>query len=565
MAKLNLTLPEGELAVTGKQVTFVAPCNSAGLTHIIIGGEEFELVDSNGNALISGAFVKNAMVSVILYTDIHKAYIQNADINAYLDAMFAGDQKPVYAVSETLTDLTSGEKLSTALGKISRAVKDFIAHLANKSNPHSVTKKQVGLEFADNTSDMDKPVSNAQATAIAGAKTEAQTNLTNHNVNTGAHADLRAALTELSNWVKDLLDSDDETLNEMHEVVAYIKSNKALIDAITTSKVSVADIVNDLVTNVANKPLSAAQGVALKALIDSLPTWAKQPNKPSYSASEVGALEKTTYEYNRQLDIGQSGKVCIGKFPMYDSIIAVTINSSTDVTYHGTLVIATQNISTNLSGVYKATVYGDADNSLTDRIKIEYVNGSNVFSVYIDLPLYSKHFLHIQFISSRGEPTDIATIVGEIPSTATIVPTNALYDNYLPKSGGTMTGPIYITGGSATSGALILTEGGQIVDDVKNYSLFGRGDGNLYMGSLSYPTVFRGKLSRPTYNGSDMALASDIPTSHSAGNITAGTFAGQVVANASGQSASVSCLRNSTLSATENIPTVEGEIVWQYE
>ena len=44
----------------------------------------------------------------------------------------------------------------------------------------------------------------------------------------------------------------------MSEVVAYIKSNKSLIDAITTSKVSVADIVNDLATNVAGKPLSAA-------------------------------------------------------------------------------------------------------------------------------------------------------------------------------------------------------------------------------------------------------------------------------------------------------------------
>jgi hypothetical protein len=34
--------------------------------------------------------------------------------------------------------------------------------------------------------------------------------------------------------------------------------------------VSVSDIVNDLVTNVSNKPLSAAQGVVLKGLIDTL-------------------------------------------------------------------------------------------------------------------------------------------------------------------------------------------------------------------------------------------------------------------------------------------------------
>ncbi len=48
----------------------------------------------------------------------------------------------------------------------------------------------------------------------------------------------------------------------------YIKDNKDLIDAITINKVNVADIIDDLLTNASNKPLSAAQGVALKTLID---------------------------------------------------------------------------------------------------------------------------------------------------------------------------------------------------------------------------------------------------------------------------------------------------------
>ena len=41
------------------------------------------------------------------------------------------------------------------------------AHEADTSNPHSVTKLQVGLSNVDNTSDADKPVSTAQATANA--------------------------------------------------------------------------------------------------------------------------------------------------------------------------------------------------------------------------------------------------------------------------------------------------------------------------------------------------------------------------------------------------------------
>lgn len=78
--------------------------------------------------------------------------------------------------------------------------------------------------------------------------------------------------------------------------------------------VMVSDIVDNLTTNVSNKPLSAAQGVALKDLIDAIvvptkvseltndsgyltsftetdptvPAWAKAASKPTYTASEVG-------------------------------------------------------------------------------------------------------------------------------------------------------------------------------------------------------------------------------------------------------------------------------------
>ena len=101
----------------------------------------------------------------------------------------------------------------------------------------------------------------------AGTATSA---VSQHNTDATSHNDLRLALKGLTDRINAALDSDDTTLDQMSEVVAYIKSNKNLIDAITTSKVNVSDIVNNLTTNVANKPLSAAQGVALKELIDAL-------------------------------------------------------------------------------------------------------------------------------------------------------------------------------------------------------------------------------------------------------------------------------------------------------
>lgn len=89
-----------------------------------------------------------------------------------------------------------------------------------------------------------------------------------HNVSDNAHNDIRMLVEAHREEVNALLAVDDSTLDELSEIVAYIKNNKSLIESITDSKVSKTDIVNNLTTNVTNKPLSAAQGVAIKSLID---------------------------------------------------------------------------------------------------------------------------------------------------------------------------------------------------------------------------------------------------------------------------------------------------------
>lgn len=91
-----------------------------------------------------------------------------------------------------------------------------------------------------------------------------------HNTETDTHSDIRLLIQGLTDRLNVLADSDDTTLDQLSEVVAYIKSNRSLIEGITTSKVSVVDIVDNLTTDISNKPLSAAQGVALKELIDAL-------------------------------------------------------------------------------------------------------------------------------------------------------------------------------------------------------------------------------------------------------------------------------------------------------
>lgn len=106
----------------------------------------------------------------------------------------------------------------------------------------------------------------------ADAKGTADAKVSAHNTSDTAHNDIRLLIKNLTSKVTTLLDSDDETLDQTSEIVSYIKSNKTLIEAITTSKVSVTDIVDNLTTNLSNKTLSAKQGAVLKGLIDDVQT-----------------------------------------------------------------------------------------------------------------------------------------------------------------------------------------------------------------------------------------------------------------------------------------------------
>ena len=90
-----------------------------------------------------------------------------------------------------------------------------------------------------------------------------------HNTNTAAHADIRNLITGLADRLNALANSDDTTLDQMKEVVDYIQDNRELIESVTTNKVNVADIVDNLATADAKKPLSAKQGVELLNLINS--------------------------------------------------------------------------------------------------------------------------------------------------------------------------------------------------------------------------------------------------------------------------------------------------------
>lgn len=123
-------------------------------------------------------------------------------------------------------------------------------------------------------------------------------NVATHNTNAAAHNDIRLLIASLSERINAVLDSDDTTLDELSEIVAVIKANTTIIEAITTGKVNVTDIIDNLTTNVKDKPLSAAQGVALKALIDALTTGKLDATELSNAINTALAQAKASGEFD---------------------------------------------------------------------------------------------------------------------------------------------------------------------------------------------------------------------------------------------------------------------------
>lgn len=107
----------------------------------------------------------------------------SADMFNKLNSGLNGDITNALNEAKAYTDAAK-----TALKKLiqdsDKVIKESLdAHIGNKSNPHSVTKAQVGLGNVQNLAPADMPVSTAQAAAIADAKaagTKAQTDLNTH-------------------------------------------------------------------------------------------------------------------------------------------------------------------------------------------------------------------------------------------------------------------------------------------------------------------------------------------------------------------------------------------------
>ena len=102
----------------------------------------------------------------------------NGDITNALNEAKAYTDAAKTALNKLITDEAAARQAAD------KVIQDNLnAHIGNTSNPHKVTKAQIGLGNVQNLAPADMPVSTAQAASIADAKaagTKAQTDLSTH-------------------------------------------------------------------------------------------------------------------------------------------------------------------------------------------------------------------------------------------------------------------------------------------------------------------------------------------------------------------------------------------------
>ena len=187
---------------------------------------------------------------------------------------------------EISSSLALGETSSTAYpGDKGKATTDKLnEHVANTENPHQVTKEQVGLANVDNTSDMDKPVSTATQAAIDKVKEdleqsigEGSETLTSHIANKSNPHEVTKEQVGLGN-VDNTADKDKPVSTAQSEAISVAKAEvtKSINDHIadvrnphqvTKEQVGLGNVDN---TSDLNKPVSNATREALSALSDSV-------------------------------------------------------------------------------------------------------------------------------------------------------------------------------------------------------------------------------------------------------------------------------------------------------
>lgn len=307
----------------------------------------------------------------------------------------------------------------------------------NKLYEASTNEKGITQLDDSVTSNSSSKAATSKAVKIAYDKAvSVSQDLQTHNSSSSAHDDIRTLISNLTTRLNTLADSDDTTLDQLSEIVAYIKSNKNLIDGITTSKVNVSDIIDNLTSTATNKPLSAKQGKILKGLITDLTTLVE--NKvDKVSGKGLSTNDYTTTEKNKLSEIASGAEVnvqsdwdvtdatsdaFIKNKPIIPTKISQLVNDGT--------IAQKVNTQSGISGKYGYV------NIVHIEIKRSYVNYPIIFEITGRTWTYSrKLYVCFQNSSEIDPELNCFLIDNEAPYDVAIVKSDtSTWDIYMQKS-----------------------------------------------------------------------------------------------------------------------------------
>ncbi len=214
---ISIILSEQATCVPGiceAELQFITPKETISTRKFNIIVKKSVINDEEIESVIESNIIQKMIRHLIDFMNPHKVNKEQVGLGN-VPNVITNDQTPTYEEAEEFENISSGEKLSIAFGKIQKAISSLLGHINNFDNPHKTTKSQIQLGNVDNTSDVDKPVSTAQQKAIDGAY-----------ANSNKYTDQKIAY---------LINGAPETMDTLKEVADAIEKNKSVVEALDKS------------------------------------------------------------------------------------------------------------------------------------------------------------------------------------------------------------------------------------------------------------------------------------------------------------------------------------------
>lgn len=240
------------------------------------------LVDNHANDQTNPHAVTAAQVGTLTTAQINTA------ISTAINNLINGAPGALDTLNELAQAISANDgDISNLLNQIAQVASDLSDHEGDFTNPHQVTKAQVGLGNVNNTSDANKPVSGPQQTALnlkanqtalvseANARASADTTLQNNidaesSARNSADQNLQGQITSNDNELSAFA-TEQNTQNQ------NISNNSTAISQETTARQNAdTTLQNNIDGKVDEIPGPAADGDYIRRVVGGVRSWVVQ-------------------------------------------------------------------------------------------------------------------------------------------------------------------------------------------------------------------------------------------------------------------------------------------------